>query len=288
MSAKPASAIRAARTAKAEERKAEAERKRQEREQRKADKEAEKQRVRDARTAEREAKKKADEAAYGEGCRVAWAKKEADKKNALEKFHKELLGDVKAETNGLTHLQLTNSAKEIAAHREEARKLSEPALKAAGEKLLAIQAALKAQGGSFDFFLRVYKKQVGNRTDCYRCMAVAGGKVTVDELRAKDRELAQRKRDATKAKLAEAAKLKQTPLTLLGDGKVVTGSAEVDPEERKLFWKPSPKLSAEENSGDALSAVKHYWAKITGPYMLEKDVAAFRVWVSDEKKWKPR
>ena len=46
-------------------------------------------------------------------------------------------------------------------------------------------------------------------------------------------------------------------------GQTRSAATEVDPEE--LFWKPSPKLSADENAADALEAAQHYWKKIIAP-----------------------
>ncbi len=223
---RPVSAKQAARSAKADAKRKAIEEKRAKRALAKAEK-AEAKRVRNERTAaEREAKRKADYAVIQERN----AKIMAETNAKVEASFKEMVGEVKPETNGFTREQLKASAQEIAAHREEARKLSEPAMKAWGQKLLDIQAALKAQGGSFDLYLRTFKEEVGSRSECYLAMAVAGGKATVAEVRAQAAARNKKHRDARKA-AAQAAKepLRYTDSDMPG----AAASAERDVEQVK-------------------------------------------------------
>jgi hypothetical protein len=137
----------------------------------------------------------------------------------LKEAAKALTGDIDTLTNAMTVEQLAAAAKEIAGHIKAGEDHSAEDFKAAGRRLLEVQKQLREQGGSFNLFLKKHKKEVGARSKCFQWMALAGGKTTVDEIRAEDRKRAQAKRDRDR----EAVRASRTgsKLSLLPDNSVV-------------------------------------------------------------------
>ena len=63
-----------------------------------------------------------------------------------------------------------------------------------------------------------------------------------------------------------------------------TATATPDPEPAPA---PAP-LTPEENSDDLLSKAKKFWREEIAPGITDDDVKKYRVFISDEKQWKPR
>ena len=202
--------------------------------------------VRASRTAAKEAKARADAA-------QARAHAIMEATNAkLKEAAEALTGDIDTLTNAMTVEQLASAAREIAGHIKAGQEHSAEDFKAAGRRLLEVQKQLREQGGSFNLFLKRYKKELGSRTTCFKYMSIAGGMTTVDRIRAEDRKRAQAKRDrdreAVRASRTAKLDINYSDPDMPG-AKGNTGDPVAEAEQRKAIYDDAPKpVEPEPNS----------------------------------------
>lgn len=255
----------------------------------KADKLAAAEAVRASRTAAKEANAKARADAAQSKAHAVMEATNAKLKEAA----KALTGDIDTLTNAMTVAQLTAAAQEIAGHIKAGEEHSAEDFKAAGRRLLEVQKQLREQGGSFDLFLKKYKKELGSRTTCFKYMSIAGGKTTVDEIRAEDRKRAQAQRDRNReAREAVRASRTGSTLSLLPDNSVVEtpatpvpGNAGDPVAEAETRMAENAKRFSDDQPAPNVTAMKPWQVLAAGKSWLDDhlqlmdDTAKTELWV---------
>jgi len=250
-----------------------------------ADKLAAAEAVRASRTATKEAKAKARADAAQARAHAIMEATNAKLKEAT----KALTGDIDTLTNAMTVEQLVSAAQEIAGHIKAGEEHSAEDFKAAGRRLLEVQKQLREQGGSFNLFLKKHKKEVGARSKCFQWMALAGGKTTVDEIRAEDRKRAQAQRDRNReAREAVRASRTGSKLSLLPDNSVVetpAGNAGDPVAEAETRMAENAKRFSDDQQAPNVTAMKPWQVLAAGKSWLDDhlrlmdDTAKTELWV---------
>lgn len=184
------------------------------------------------------------------------------------------------------------------------------------EKRLAdVHSKCKADG--FKAFRAMYAPDFG-RTKLYQILAIGYGKKTIEQVRTVERDKKREQRAAEKSSpgqtnvpdnsaaavrlgngeavktdgFSEAAK-EQLAKMMVGNDTDAAASAEQRKAENAAAVDTAPviaetaALAPEEISDDELTAAKAWWRE-HGPNMTDADVAKYRVFISDERQWRPR
>ena len=178
--------------------------------------------------------------------------------------------------------------------------------------LVQARAKCKEAGESFEKFRKQYCPDL-SRSRLYTVLAIADGRKTVEQDRAEKRGSVAKSR----AKVSSTSAVGDTPrvprvatpngTTLDTSGfRPVTGNdvdTEASAEARKAVAsdtepldaaatvepEPAPApLAPEEISDDLLSKAKKFWREEIAPGITDDDVKKYRLFISDEKQWKPR
>jgi hypothetical protein len=182
--------------------------------------------------------------------------------------------------------------------------------------LVQARAKCKEAGESFEKFRKQYCPDL-SRSRLYTVLAIADGRKTVEQDRAEKRESVAKSR----AKVSSTSAVGDTPrvprvatpngTTLDTSGfspkaleqiVKVTGNdvdteasaetrkaaaSETEPRDARADPALAP-LTPEEISDDLLSKAKKFWREEIAPGITDDDVKKYRVFISDEKQWKPR
>ena len=168
--------------------------------------------------------------------------------------------------------------------------------------LVKAKAKCKEAGKSFKAFQKEYCPDL-SRSRLYAVLAIADGRKTVEQDRA---DTAARVRKHREEKRPLQTDVTDTPPIAPEPAPVaIVAGNDVDPDASAIAMKqkqaeaeaeaevttpdeaPKPELSPEEISDDELTAAKNWWRQ-HGPNMTDADVAKYRVFISDERQWRPR
>jgi hypothetical protein len=188
--------------------------------------------------------------------------------------------------------------------------------------LVQARAKCKEAGESFEKFRKQYCPDL-SRSRLYTVLAIADGRKTVEQDRAEKRESVAKSR----AKVSSTSAVGDTPrvprvatpngTTLDTSGfspkaleqiVKVTGNdvdteasaetrkaaaSETEPLDATATPEPEPEpapapLTPEEISDDLLSKAKNFWREEIAPGITDDDAKKYRLFISDEKQWKPR
>ena len=172
----------------------------------------------------------------------------------------------------------------------------------------------KAEAGeSFEKFRKQYCPDL-SRSRLYAVLAIADGRKTVEQDRAKKRESVAKSRakalsstsavgDTPSVATPNGATLETSDFTpksnIAGNDVDTEASAEArkavasdtEPLDAAATVEPEPApapLAPEEISDDLLSKAKKFWREEIAPGITDDDVKKYRLFISDEKQWKPR
>jgi hypothetical protein len=186
--------------------------------------------------------------------------------------------------------------------------------------LVQARAKCKEAGESFEKFRKQYCPDL-SRSRLYTVLAIADGRKTVEQDRAEKRESVAKSR----AKVSSTSAVGDTPrvprvatpngttldtsgfspkaleqiVKVTGNDVDTEASAEArkavasdtEPLDAAATVEPEPApapLAPEEISDDLLSKAKKFWREEIAPGITDDDVKKYRLFISDEKQWKPR